>query len=182
MEFAEELRLKKGPIRENWIEMILDSYPARSRVFFRTKKDEFLNPVGTVLLSRAEAIIESLLEGFDDAVLSTLLEDIIKIRAVQDFSPSQALAFLPLLKQALREELDTVEAARAWPREIEELEARVDQMTLLAFDIYTVCRQRIYELRIDELKRLQGSPRSRRAAKEPLDALERSPRETGRYQ
>ena len=79
MEFAEELRLKKGPIRENWIEMILDSYPARSRVFFRTKKDEFLNPVGTVLLSRAEAIIESLLEGFDDAVLSTLLEDIIKI-------------------------------------------------------------------------------------------------------
>ncbi len=182
MEFVEELRLKKGAIQENWIEKILDSYPSRGRDYYRTKKDEFLNPVGTVLSSRAEAIIESLLEGFDHSVLSTLLEDVIKIRAVQDFSPSQALAFLPLLKQALREELQTVERAEAWPREFEEFEARIDQMTLLAFDIYTGCRQRIYELRIDELKRLQGSPRSRRAAKESLNDPERNSREAGGYQ
>lgn len=179
MEFVEELRLKKGAIQENWIEKILDSYPSRGRAYYRTKKDEFLNPVGTVLSSRAEGIIESLLEGFDHSALSTLLEDVIKIRAVQDFSPSQALAFLPLLKQALREELQTVEPEKGRPREFEEFEARIDQMTLLAFDIYTGCRQQIYELRIDELKRLQGSPRSRRAAKEPLNDPERNPREAG---
>jgi len=182
MEFAEELRLKKGTIRENWIEKILDSYPAKSRAYYRTKKDEFLNPVGTVLSSRAEGIIESLLEGFDQSVLSTLLKDVIKIRAVQEFSPSQALAFLPLLKEALREELDTGKPVEGRSREIEEFEARVDQMTLLAFDIYTGCRQQIYELRIDELKRLQGSPRRRRAARESLDDLEQAPREAGGYE
>lgn len=98
MEFVDELRIKKSAIQENWIEKILDSYPSRSRTFYRTKRDKFLNPVGNVLSSRAGAIVDSLLEGFDEAGLSRLLKDIIKIRAVQDFSPSQALAFLPLLK------------------------------------------------------------------------------------
>jgi hypothetical protein len=182
MEFVDELRAKKGAIQENWIEKILDSYPSRSRTFYRTKRDEFLNPVGNVLSNRAGAIIDSLLEGFDRAVLSSLLEDIIKIRAVQDFSASQALAFLPLLKNALREELDALEPRRTWPQELEELETRIDQTTLLAFDIYTGCRQRIYELRINELKRLQGTPRSRRAAKKPLKDLEVNPREAGGYQ
>ena len=182
MEFVDELRTRKGAICENWIEKILDSYPSRSRAFYRTKRDEFLNPVGNVLSSRAGAIIDSLLEGFDEGSLSSLLEDVIKIRAVQDFSPSQALEFLPLLKKALQEELDGLRPRTTWPQELEELEARIDRATLLAFDIYTGCRQRIYELRINELKRLQGTPRSRRAAKSVVKDQEGNPREAGGYQ
>jgi hypothetical protein len=182
MEFVDELRVKKSAIQKNWIDKILDCYPSRSRTFYRTKRDEFLNPVGNVLSSRAGAIIDSLLEGFDQAGLSSLLEDIIKIRAVQDFSPSQALAFLPLLKQAVHEELDTLQPRRTWPQELEELETRIDRTTLLAFDIYTGCRQQVYELRINELKRLQGTPRSRRAAKSSLKDLKGNPREAGGYQ
>lgn len=182
MEFAEELRLKEDAIRQRWFEKILDSYPPNSRVFYRTKKDGFLNPVGTILSDRAGAILESLIRGFNRQELTRLLEDVIKIRAVQDFSPSEAVSFLQLLKSAVREELGIERGAGTWWQEIGEFEERIDWMTLLAFDIYTGCRQRIYELRIEELKRLQGTPRSRRAAEVSLKESEQEPGEAGGYQ
>jgi hypothetical protein len=34
------------------------------------------------------------------------------------------------------------------------LEARIDEMALLSFDIYMKCKERIYEIKADEVKRM----------------------------
>ncbi len=85
--------------------------------------------------------------------LSSPLEKIIQIRSVQDFSPSQAVAIVSLLKKAVQEEMkgNKIEM-NGMMEEWFDLESRIDQLSLRAFDIYTTYRERIHEIRIKEVK------------------------------
>ncbi len=81
------------------------------------------------------------------------LDEIIKIRAVQEFTPSQALAFVFLLKEAVRAELGSEEdRAPALPAELADLDRQIDQVALGAFDAYMRYRGQVCELRINEVK------------------------------
>ena len=87
----------------------------------------------------------------DPAKVCISLDNILRIKAVQELSPGQAVSFIFLLKQAITEELG---------REIEksrlgqwfEFEARIDKLASMAFDIYMQCREKIHQLRIKEIK------------------------------
>ena len=83
------------------------------------------------------------------------LEGLVRIRAVQDFSPAEAVAFVFLLKRAAREVLEDVsEQAQSVPaRVLSDLEARIDSLALLAFETYTRCREEIFEIRVREAQR-----------------------------
>jgi hypothetical protein len=87
-----------------------------------------------------------------DQVL-TCLDEIIRIRALQNFTPSQALAFIFLLKIVIREELAEEIRKENLAAEILELESRIDGLALLGFDVYTKRREKIYEIKADEAKR-----------------------------
>jgi hypothetical protein len=86
--------------------------------------------------------------------LARHLEKIIQIRSIQDFSPSQAVVIIPLLKKTLREEIKRsgIEIDQVM-EEWFDLESRIDQLSLVAFDIYTKYREKIYEIRINEIKK-----------------------------
>ena len=58
-----------------------------------------------------------------------------------------------LLKRAIREQLDTPSGRDAVADELPAIESRIDELALQAFDVYVQCREKIYQLRIDELKR-----------------------------
>ena len=87
-----------------------------------------------------------------DQVL-TYLDEIIRIRALQNFTPSQALAFIFLLKIVIREELAGEILKENLAAEILDLESRIDGLALLGFDVYTKRREKIYEIKADEAKR-----------------------------
>ena len=97
------------------------------------------------------------------------MHDIIKIRAVQELSASQAVGFLFPLKEAVRSELGTAVTDSRFSRELAELEGQIDRIALAAFDMYVHCREQINELRVNEMKRqvswvverLNGRGRSR---------------------
>ena len=82
-----------------------------------------------------------------------LLDDVIKIRAVQEFAPSQALAFVFLLKEAIRAELGSEVPRPACSAEWANLQRQIDQVALGAFDAYVRYRGQVCELRINEVKR-----------------------------
>ena len=81
------------------------------------------------------------------------LEMILRIRAVQDVKPSQAvsfiLAFKPLLAQTLEPEVAKGELKR---EDLEDFYGYIDTMALLGFDIYVESRELIYQLRIKQIK------------------------------
>jgi hypothetical protein len=144
----------KRSILERWGHLILETYPGDTSKFMGQEKDPFLNPVGYTIAREIETLYEELLQGREVDQLSGHLEKIIQIRSVQDFSPSRAVLFVPLFKKAVREEIErsgigTQQLTEEWI----EFDTRIDQLSLMAFDLYTKYRERIYDIRISEMKK-----------------------------
>ena len=100
-----------------------------------------------------EGLYGALLQELEREQVLTCLDEIIRIRALQDFAPSQALAFIFLLKNVIRQELAEEIQKENLAAEILDLESRIDGLALLGFDIYTKRREKIYEIKADEAKR-----------------------------
>ena len=153
MKLEDLLKQKASHIRKRWLNLIIETYPADSQRFLREQKDRFANPVGTTLSSEVETLCHELLHGMDSEKVNSSLDKIIRIRAIQDFSPARAMTFIFLLKKILREELS--QEIKENPGSFEELlglEARVDEMALRGFDLYMSCREKVYEIRAKEAK------------------------------
>ena len=153
MKLEDLLKQKASHIRKRWVELIIQTYPADSQRFFREQKDRFANPVGTTLSREVESLYHELLHGMDPEKVDSSLDEIVRIRAVQDFSPAGAMSFVFLLKEILREELDQeIKQSPAACEELLTLESRLDDMALRGFDLYVRCREKIYEIRAKEAK------------------------------
>jgi RsbT co-antagonist protein rsbRD N-terminal domain len=153
MKLENLLAERKSVIFKKWLDVLLESYPPDAQRFFRKEKSRFANPVGQTMATQMSDLYDGLLKGGDDAALSGCLDGIIRIRAVQDFKPSQAVAFILQLKEILRDALDRETVSNGMAAELAALEKRIDGTVLLAFDLYEQCRQKIYQIRVDECKR-----------------------------
>ena len=142
----------RSSIIKRWFHQILETYPPDTSQFLKNQKDRFGNPVGYTFSQGVEALFEALLDGQIREEASSFLDHMIRIRAVQDFSPSQAVSFVFLLKSAVREGLEKEIREKGLMKELWEFESRVDELALLGFEIYMKCRERLYEIRSNELK------------------------------
>ncbi|MCL5024289.1 MAG: RsbRD N-terminal domain-containing protein [Nitrospirae bacterium] len=153
VDVRELLSGKKSVILEKWFNKVLEAYPAESSGFLKNKKKQFSNPLGYTISQALEGLLDALLEEELDFVrIAPLLDSVIRIRAVQDLAPSQALAFLFHLKKIIREEIGSDETQTL--REREAIESKIDAMALISFDVYMKCREKIYELKSDELRNM----------------------------
>jgi len=142
---------KKSVILERWFDAIVDTYPNDATGFLKNQKDRFANPVGHTMSRGTEGILEG---GKGLAEDLPFLNDIIKVRAIQDFIPSKAMDFIFLLKKVVREVLEKEIRQNQIYDALLKFESKIDDLALLAFDIYVKCREQIYELKTDELKRM----------------------------
>ncbi len=163
-------REHKESLVRQWVENVFASYPLDTKGFLRTQEDPFLNPVGemthTVLDVLYDAVTgEHLIKGKAEAAL----ERFVKLRAVQDFPPSQALGILYAFKSILRTALLEICRKEGLLEDLLEAESRLDTLALLAFDLYvkdreTLAEQRIREIRMQHAQlvrwaqRMDGSP------------------------
>ena len=153
----EILEKKKAEISKRWLDVIVATYPNDNSGFLMNQKDRFANPVGYTFLKGVNGIIEVLIKGEDLTESLPFLEDIIKVRAIQDFTPAKAMGFIFKLKTIIREVLGKEIGQNQIYSELFELESRIDDLALTTFDIYVKCREQLYELRTDELKRMTFS-------------------------
>lgn len=147
------LEEKQSAIIRRWLADTFATYPSGAAVFFQNTPNPFANPVGNALRKGITGIFECLLAERPLESTRVNLGEIIKIRAVQDFSPSHALAFVFLLKNAVRVELGGRIDNPELLADLAEFESRIDQVALLAFEIYIDYREQIHNLRVDEVKR-----------------------------
>ncbi len=146
------LEKEKAAILKRWFHHILASYPSDTARFIKQEKDPFANPVGSTIHKGITEIYEDLLRGEISESIHECLDHILRIRAVQDFSPSQAVSFIfalkSVVKDVLAENLNEMDSRR----DFERFEALVDRLALLAFDVYMQCKEAVYELRVNEVK------------------------------
>jgi hypothetical protein len=135
----------REPILEQWIARTIQSYPPATVPFLAREDDPFRNPVGHTLRESLTTLFEQLQGNMDKDHIAPALDAIIRIRAVQDLTASQAVGFVFLLKPIVREltpEPDQVA-----------LSERIDRLALMAFDKYMQCREQLADIRLSEGRR-----------------------------
>jgi hypothetical protein len=153
MKLGDLLTQKRPAILAKWLRLIVDTYPAETSRFLRREKDRFANPVGYAISSGIEILYDQVTHEMDAEKVSSSLDGIIRIKAVQDFSPSEAISFLFHLKRLVREELDAEIRENLISREeLFAFESNIDSLALLSFDIFLKCREKIYELKANQAR------------------------------
>ena len=154
MKLEELLSEKKPAVIRKWVDMILETYPADTSKFLKEHDNRFTNPVGHTISQGLENIFDELLRGIDYDRVSPFLDNIIRIRAVQDFTPSQAISFVLSLKKIIREELGGDIPENLLCRELPTLESAIDTLALFSFDIFVKCREKLYDIKANELRNM----------------------------
>jgi hypothetical protein len=150
MELSKLLEKNRPAILKKWLVEIFDTYPADTSRFLKSRQDRFANPVGYTITANAGYILEGLIKGVDAGPLSACLEQIIRIRAVQDFTPSEAVSFIASLKTVITGQLKTeIHKYSLWD-EWAEFETRINGLTEGAYELHTEMKRRIDIIRTKE--------------------------------
>lgn len=156
MELQDLLSDKRSRIIKKWRESVFSTYPDDAQRFMRKEKSQFANPVGHAITKDIEIIYDELIRNGDHEKIAACLDNIIRIRAIQDFKPSQAISFVLQLKDLIRQELSKSVPLNGLLDELLSLERRIDGLALIAFDIYSECRQKINDIRVNEVRNHVG--------------------------
>ena len=120
-----DLIKQKNIIVQKWLDAVIDSYQPETALFFNNNSNQFKNPAGILIKKSIETLALFVLKGSDpgggsdpgtgsDRDAATRAPTDILLRAVQDFSPSGAVDFIPALRE-LCGRLPGGRCHAAWP-------------------------------------------------------------------
>jgi len=151
---TEILKKEHDHIVEMWLNTLFSTYHPKTAQFLGNKRNKFDNPVGSTFKEAIYPLFDEIIGDFDEDKIRHCLDEIIRIRAVQDFVPSQAVGIFVVLKDIIRKVLPAKKGIE--PDLYEELfvfDAKVDRVALMAFDVYMACRERIWEIKLNDFKK-----------------------------
>lgn len=135
-------------ILDAWFEKTIQIYPEQTRKSISHGIEQFRNPVGFTVRESLARLLEELSGEMDGVRASEALEDLIRLRAVQECTPAEAVCFVFLLRQIIRDLGDG--------DQFPDFNRRIDELALMAFDQYVKCREDLAIVRINEAKRALG--------------------------
>lgn len=150
MDLRTALEAKKKAILKVWIERTLDSYTSPG--FFKKAVDPFANPVGSNISAGLTRLFEALMGASGVEAYAQPLDQVVRIRAVQEFTAAQAVAPFLELKWVIRQVFGADQATKPLLAGLDHLDCEIDRIALAAFDVYCQCREQLYRNRIAELK------------------------------
>lgn len=170
MKLRDILSEKKPAILKRWFDAIVNTYPADTAKFLKSQQDRFANPVGYAISQGIEEIFDELMAGVNPESVSPFLDNILRVRAVQDFKPAEAVSFIFLLKKVIREEMKNLNGQTL--EELPELESGIDELALCAFNVYMKCREDLYTVKTNELRNMTSRLLERANIIRPTGGLE----------
>jgi hypothetical protein len=145
------LKQNRESILQGWFDLTINTYGPEMVRFLKKEKNQFSNPVRNTIITSLERIYDGILNG-NGVDEYHGLEEIIKVRAVQDFSPSDALSFLFDLKKIIRTAFSKSKQKPETMEELYDFDERFDTLLKRAFDLYNNCRLKIQEIKMAEIK------------------------------
>jgi hypothetical protein len=130
-------------VAKEWIKLTLASYPGEIRPSLSGEHDRFRNPAGHTIEESLTTLARELLGAMNERAVAVAIDAVVRLRAVQDFSPSAALRFVFDLRAVIAQVCGEVAP---------QLDCRIDELALMAFDRYMACREQIAALREKELR------------------------------
>lgn len=146
MNFNQTLEQNRKAIVDQWFLATINTYPQETARVLGKLKNKFDNPVGSATAQSLEETISLLLQKeFDADKIENALDSVIRIRAVQNFTASQAVGFVFELKKIIKTVLNGEQDSA--------FDAKIDQTALAAFNRFMKCRENIFLLKATESKR-----------------------------
>lgn len=154
MEILNFLSHHKKDIAGEWLRRTMEAYPAESLKVLQRNKDRFTNPLLHLISESIEKLFVELIQGLDRQKISSALEQIVKLKAVQDFTPSESLEFIFILKDIIRRYVKKhlEEQNKNISQELYFVEQQIDKLALIAFDMYVKDREKLFEIQVQEVK------------------------------
>lgn len=165
MLFIEKAKADKNILLQKWIDMFFSAYPLGSSGFVRTSKDKFTNPIGFVTQVSLEILYDAVLgDDVSPTKVNDALIELVQLRAIQAMTPSKAVGPLGQIKMLLKQ--DVLLACMKENNDSKNLkklfddyfivDARIDALLLMALDLYASKREKVCNLRIEEIHRNQS--------------------------
>lgn len=151
MSLKELLELRRSDILNDWKKKTLNAEEKNKFSKSILKMDNpFINPVGVNVSEALSGLYESLLNQRDGA--ADMLDDILRIRAVQEITPGESIRFLIQFKEIVENHIPELKKDMNLKLELAEFYFRVDELMLQGFDIYMQCREQLWNIKMDEIK------------------------------
>jgi len=151
MKLHKLLKEKRSSILEKWVDEVLKTYSDEAFLIFKKEKNQFANPVGHRVSVGLAALYDAILDNEIQDKIPHLFEEFVLVRAVQVFSPSHAIYFVFQLKDVVHKECKKA-GLSDFRKDLLTFYESIDAVALLVFDLYMASRDRLYQVRIDELK------------------------------
>ncbi len=146
----EALAARRDALVAAWRERVLASYPEEALRLLRRSPDPFSNPVVHRLHEATAAIVDLLiLPVAAPGDLATALDPLMRVKAVQSQSASEAAGSVLLLKRAAADVLGDA----CSPRDRAAIDEACDALMLAAFDAYMRCRDELHAIRLRDVRR-----------------------------
>lgn len=155
------LEKHRAAVTARWRRLMAGDAAAWNGDFIAGPVDEFGNPAGAIISRAATAIFDMLTTAPGGEESYGAIDELMRLRAVQDLPAREALGFLSRLES---EYLETLEAQGCGDLSSEErayLASKLDEMVHEFRARYARCRERIDYLRTRERERMR--PRTRAA-------------------
>jgi hypothetical protein len=151
MNLKARLEKYRDTIIDHWFDRVARTYPADTAAFLKNKEDPFANPVRKNTLAGMNAVVTELFGSGDHDVIRKHLDPAIRIRAVQQFTPAEAVGIIfflkPIIRDILKTEFPQLLTDPAFIPAMWALESEIDEIGLIAVDIYVGCREKIYDMK-----------------------------------
>lgn len=135
---------------EKWFAHTAEVHAGEPVRFLGAETDKFSNPVGYTLKKNLAVLLQELLGEMDSSRTKPALEAIIRIRAIQDLTATQAAGFVFFLRPIVCEHMPKLD--------MHGLNRKIDQLALMAFEEYVRCREQLSEIRLNESRRAMAVP------------------------
>jgi uncharacterized protein YeeX (DUF496 family) len=152
------LLMREREILQKWYNRMEEVYPPEMRSFWENKESRFTQPIPYTITQAMQTFYQEVLKFQpDEEKVYSELEAMMRICAVQNLQPSKAVRTLYQLKEVIREELRAEDIRSVTLlQELLDMENQLDQWMLRAFDFYMEFREKIYELRMKEVRNQMG--------------------------
>ncbi|MDD3581170.1 MAG: RsbRD N-terminal domain-containing protein [Desulfobacca sp.] len=156
MKLIDFLREHEAAIVQRWCDLIFGTYAPETVQFLKRVKNRFDNPVAYQTNEGVKGLYRALIDDMEADQLNNCLDEIIRIRAIQDFSAAQAVAFIFLIKNVVREQLREHFKGEVridqFSQELFDFDCRIDGLALLGFNVYMNRREKLHKIRLEEVK------------------------------
>lgn len=163
----------KAALMETWFDALLKNYSPEAARIFKREKDPFANPVGYNIHLGMEEVLDWFSQKEKETDIKVSLDKVVRILAIQDFTPAQAVSFLFILKEITKKRINNYfkSGDLMWKNWLD-FDADVDNLMLMAMDIYTECREKLYQIKVDEAnKRVYSLLRRANILVEPAESF-----------